>query len=67
VDPNNPHIIFENRHRGYVRCTLTPDHWISEFRRVNTVTQPVATASTLATFVIENGRAGAALAGTPAV
>jgi len=66
-NPHNPHIRFFNNSRGYVRCTLTPDHWISEYRKVSTVTQPEATASTLATFVIENGRAGAALAGTPAV
>jgi alkaline phosphatase D len=59
-DPNNPHIIFHNNNRGYVRCTLTPDSWTSEYRRVSTVTQPDAIASTLATFVIENGRAGAA-------
>jgi len=60
-DPYNPHIVFRNNQRGYVRCTLTPDHWTSEFRTVSTVRQPVATVSTLAAFVIENGRAGAEL------
>jgi alkaline phosphatase D len=59
-DPNNPHILFRDNHRGYVRCTLTPDAWTSEYRMTSTVKQPAATASTLATFVIENGRAGAA-------
>ena len=63
-DPFNPHIPFRNNNRGYVRCTLTPDAWTSEFRIVTTVAQPAATASTLATFVIENGRAGAQLAGS---
>jgi alkaline phosphatase D len=66
-DPNNPHIVFQHDRRGYVRCTLTPDHWASEYRIVSTVLQPQATASTVATFVIENGRAGAQLAGPPAV
>jgi alkaline phosphatase D len=60
-DPNNPHIVFRNNNRGYVRCTLTPDAWLSEYRVVSTVVKPDATASTLATFAIENGRAGAQL------
>jgi alkaline phosphatase D len=59
-DPNNPRIVFRNNNRGYVRCTLTPDAWTSEYRKASTVTQPQATASPLATFVIEDGRAGAA-------
>jgi alkaline phosphatase D len=63
-DPVNPHVVFRNNNRGYVRCTLTPEHWTSEFVKVSTVTEPDTTASTLATFVIENGRAGAELAGT---
>ena len=59
-DPNNPHVAFRNNNRGYVRCTVTPDAWVSEFRVVSTVRQLVATTSTLATFMIENGRPGAA-------
>jgi alkaline phosphatase D len=62
-DPNNPHIRFRNNNRGYVRCTVTPESWVSEYRTVSTVTQPVGSSSTLATFAIENGRAGAQLAG----
>jgi alkaline phosphatase D len=65
-DPVNPHVIFRNNNRGYVRCTLTPDSWTSEYRAVSTVVAPQATTSTLATFVVENGRPGAQLAGTPA-
>jgi alkaline phosphatase D len=61
--PSNPHIVFNNNNRGYVRCTLTPDAWTSEFRKVSTVEQEEGvTASTLATFVIENGLPGARLA-----
>ena len=63
----NPHIIFRNNNRGYVRCTLTPDRWTSEYRIVDTVSQPQASTSTLATFVIENGLPGAKLASTPGV
>ena len=62
-DPYNPHIVFRNNNRGYVRCTLTPELWTSEFRIVSTVTSAEASASTLATFAIQNGRAGAELAG----
>jgi alkaline phosphatase D len=58
-DPNNPHIPFRDNHRGYVRCAVTPELWTSEFRIVSTVKAPEATVSTLATFVIENGRPGA--------
>jgi alkaline phosphatase D len=58
-DPFNPHIVFRNNNRGYVRCTLTPELWTSEFRIVSTVTSAEASASTLATFAIQNGRAGA--------
>ena len=31
--PQNPHILLRNNNRGYVRCTLTPDTWTSEFRK----------------------------------
>jgi alkaline phosphatase D len=58
---NNPHILLRNDVRGYVRCTVTPESWTSEYRIVDTVRQPQATASTLATFVVENGRPGAQL------
>jgi alkaline phosphatase D len=57
-DPNNPHIVFRNNNRGYVRCTLNADAWTSEYRIVPTVRQRGVAASTLATFAVENGRAG---------
>ncbi len=65
-DPFNPHILFQNNNRGYVHCTLTPDSWTSEYRTVTTVERPEATTGTLATFAIQNGRAGAELVGTAA-
>ncbi len=42
------------------------ESWTTEFRVVDTVEQPTSPAYTLATFVVENGRPGAQLAGTPA-
>ena len=58
-DPNNPHRKFLNNNRGYVRCTVTRDLWQSDYRIVPTVRDPNAPVSTLATFVVEQGRAGA--------
>jgi alkaline phosphatase D len=55
----NPHILMRNNNRGYVRCTLTPDRWTSEFRAVGTVRQSSSPCSSLATFAVENGIAGA--------
>jgi alkaline phosphatase D len=57
--PQNPHILIRNENRGYARCTLTPDAWTTEFRVVGTVREPSSPCSSLATFAVENGRAGA--------
>jgi alkaline phosphatase D len=62
-DLQNPHLLFRNNNRGYVRCTLTPSTWTSEFRKVDTVREPDAPSSPLATFVVENGLPGAQRAG----
>ena len=58
--PENPHVkLFESRRRGYVRCDITPERWTTDLRVVESVRTPVSPVSTLATFVVENGRAGA--------
>lgn len=54
----NPHIKFYNRQRGYVRCTLTPKEWRSDYRVVPYVTTPGAPVFTRASFAIENGQPG---------
>ena len=54
-DAKNPHVVFQNSNRGYVRCTVTPDAWTSEFRAVSTVTSPHADVWTVATLTVENG------------
>ena len=57
--PENPHVkFFESRRRGYVRCELTPERWTSDLRVVETVRTPDSTVSTLASFVVEDGRPG---------
>jgi alkaline phosphatase D len=59
-DPNNPHILFEDFHRGYVRVTLEPERWTNEFRVVDTVRRREnVTTSTIASFAVEHGKPGA--------
>ncbi|MDR1990668.1 MAG: alkaline phosphatase D family protein [Acidobacteriaceae bacterium] len=55
----NPFVRFFNSQRGYVRCEVTPDALVADFRVVPYVEQPGAPISTRARFVVENGRAGA--------
>jgi len=56
---NNPHIRFYDGRRGYVRVTVTPDLWRSDFRMVPFVTRPGADVRTLASWIVEEGRPGA--------
>ena len=55
----NPHVKFFNAQRGYVRCQLTPERWQSDYRVVDAVTRPGGTIKTRASFIVENGKAGA--------
>lgn len=55
----NPHIKFYNAQRGYVRCSLTPDRWQTDFRVVPYVDAPGADIKTRASFVVDNGNPGA--------
>ncbi|MFE9924846.1 alkaline phosphatase D family protein [Streptomyces sp. NPDC005774] len=57
----NPHIKFANYRRGYIRATVRPGLWTTDFRVVPYVTRPGAPVSTRATYVVENGRAGVQL------
>jgi alkaline phosphatase D len=57
---DNPHTkFFDGAYRGYVRCNLTRDRWQSDYRIVSTITEENASVSTLASFVVENGKPGA--------
>lgn len=55
----NPFVRFYNAERGYVRCELTPAQWQTDFRVVPVVSKPGGPCLTRASFVIENGVAGA--------
>ena len=55
----NPHVKFFNGQRGYVRCSLTPERWQTDYRVIASVTQPDAPVNTIASFIVENSRPGA--------
>lgn len=55
----NPHFKFYNAQRGYVRCSITPDRWQTDFRVVPYVDTPGAPIQTRASFIVENGIPGA--------
>lgn len=55
----NPCVRFYNAERGYVRCTLTPTQWRSDYRVVQDISVPGAPIVDRASFVVENARPGA--------
>ncbi len=55
----NPGVKFHNRERGYVRCTVTPNAWTSDYVAVEDVLKPGGATETRATFVVEAGTPGA--------
>jgi alkaline phosphatase D len=55
----NACVKFHNRQRGYVRCTVTPSAWRSDYVVVPDVTHPGGAAVNRASFVVEAGRPGA--------
>ena len=57
---DNPHAkYFDGADRGYVRCTVTPGTYTSDFRVVSTITEPTATVKTAASYVVQSGKPGA--------
>ncbi|TDD16990.1 alkaline phosphatase, partial [Kribbella turkmenica] len=54
----NPWLKFYNNRRGYVRTTLSPTQLRADFRAVAKVSEHGAAASTVKSFVIEEGRPG---------
>jgi len=56
---DNPHIkLYEGRHRGYSLCTLNQKTWTTDLRVVDDVRVPDLKASTLKSYVVEDGIAG---------
>ncbi|HYN11876.1 MAG TPA: alkaline phosphatase, partial [Burkholderiales bacterium] len=57
--PDNPHILLaDSRYRGYTRVEITPQLWRADLRAMESVQRPDAACTTLASFVVEDGRPG---------
>ena len=57
-DPENPQELFNDHSRGYVKVRWTRAVWSAEFRSVGNIEAAYAGASTVATYVTENGTPG---------
>lgn len=58
--PHNPHVkFFDGDRRGYLRCTVTRGHWRSDYRVVPSPADTASPATTLTSWVVEDGRPGA--------
>lgn len=56
---DNAGLHFHNRQRGYVRCTVDSDKWLSEYITLDQIRAPGGIATRRAAFVVENGQPGA--------
>jgi alkaline phosphatase D len=57
--PNNPHVkFFDSRKRGYVSVELTRERLKADYQTVSDITDRDASLSTLASFVVEDGKPG---------
>nr|WP_281287957.1 alkaline phosphatase D family protein [Pseudonocardia hierapolitana] len=53
--PSNPHVrFFDGEHRGWVRCTVTPSAWRSDYRSVASADDTAQPAETLTSWTVEN-------------
>ena len=60
IMPLNPHVkFFDSRQHGYVSVELAAQRMLTNFRAISDPRDPAATVSTLKSFVVEPGRAGA--------
>lgn len=55
MQSKNPFVKFHNRQRGYIRCTVTPETWTSDYMVVNQVLDPGGETTVRASFVVESG------------
>ncbi len=55
----NPCVQYHNRQRGYVRCTVTPKNWRSDYVVVEDVLKPDGRIAVHQSFVVESGVPGA--------
>jgi alkaline phosphatase D len=56
---DNPHVrFFDSRWRGYLSIDVTPERLTSRFQAISDPADPAASLSTLASFVVEDGKPG---------
>lgn len=55
LQSENPFVKFHNRQRGYVRCTVTPKSWTSDYMVVDQVLEPGGKTSIHTSLVVEAG------------
>ncbi|MEF8840406.1 MAG: alkaline phosphatase D family protein [Haloarculaceae archaeon] len=58
VIADNDNVLYYGAKRGYVRCTVTPEVWETDYRVVEYVTEPGAPVRTDAQFTVEAGTPG---------
>lgn len=54
----NPHLRWHNSRRGYVRCSVGPEAWTTDYRTVDYVSRPGAPIRTASRWRVEAGRPG---------
>jgi alkaline phosphatase D len=54
----NPHVKFFQNRRGYVRCTVSPEQWLAEYRSVPYVSRPGAPLETPSKWQLTRGTPG---------
>jgi alkaline phosphatase D len=52
---NNPCVKYHNGERGYIRCTVTPKSWKSDYMVVDDVLLPGGKTFERSSFVVESG------------
>ncbi len=58
--PNNLHLgYFDPAQRGYMRCTVTDQHWTTDMRTIDQTVRPGGQTTTSASFIVESGKIGA--------
>lgn len=54
----NPHLKFNNVQRGYVRHSVTPDAWKTDYKVLPYVSQPGSSVYTRVSFAVDEGKPG---------
>jgi alkaline phosphatase D len=55
---DNPHLYWQNSRRGYVRCRVSPDEWLTDYRTVEYVSRAGAPIQTPTRWRLDAGHPG---------